>query len=198
MTVMNPGKAAQAINAGSINAGAGPKTAISQAAAAAATIHGAAHAAASQPQAASQSPMPAYVELTRMIERMHRRFLDVLRIQLQRAGVVDVNAVQCLMLSNIGDQEINARLLMDRGYYLGSNASYNIKRLVESGYLDQRQAEHDRRSMLLRVSTKGRALCERMGAAEANFADAVRQEDLVNGIEILRRIERVWDEFLPR
>ena len=129
---------------------------------------------------------------------MHRRFLDVLRIQLQRVGVVDINAVQCLMLSNIGDQEINARLLMDRGYYLGSNASYSIKLLVESGYLDQRQAEHDRRSMLLRVSAKGRALCERMNAAEANFADAVRHEDLVNGIETLRRVERVWDDFLPR
>jgi DNA-binding MarR family transcriptional regulator len=196
---MNPDKVAQ-----SMNAGAAPKTGMSQAAAAAATIHGAVHPAARQPQNTSQSAMSApssmsaYVELTRMIERMHRRFLDVLRIQLQRAGVVDINAVQCLMLSNIGDQEINARLLMDRGYYLGSNASYNIKRLVESGYLDQRQAEHDRRSMLLRVSAKGRALCERMNAAEANFADAVRHEDLANGIEILRRVERVWDDFLPR
>lgn len=142
--------------------------------------------------------MRSYVELTRLIERMHRRFLDVLRINLQRAGVTEINAVQCLMLSNIGEQEINARLLMDRGYYLGSNASYNIKRLVETGYLEQRQAEHDRRSTLLRVSAKGRAICDRMSAAETSFAEAMRQEDLTVGIDILRRIERVWDDFLTR
>ena len=70
----------------------------------------------------------AYYSITQLIERLHRRYLDVLRSELNKDGVKDINPVQCLLLMNIGDEEINVRNLMDRGYYQGSNASYNIKK----------------------------------------------------------------------
>ena len=81
-----------------------------------------------------------YIELTLLIERLHRRFLDVLRIELKSIGVRDINGVQALMLTNIGDGEIIIRDLIERGYYQGSNVSYNIKKLTDYGYLSQERA----------------------------------------------------------
>lgn len=139
----------------------------------------------------------AYYELTHLIERLHRRYLDVLRANLDRLGVVDVNAVQCLLLGNIGEEEINVRSLMDRGYYLGSNASYNLKRLVECGYLEQQRSPHDRRSTLIRASKKGRDLCAKVAehtdrhAVAFSAGDGAR--DIEAACEMMRRLEREWE-----
>ena len=50
-----------------------------------------------------------YLELTRLIERLHRRFLDLLRAELNRLGIRDINSVQALLLANIGREEIAIR-----------------------------------------------------------------------------------------
>ncbi len=78
-----------------------------------------------------------YFELNRLIERLHRRFIDVLKTELNRIGVRNINGVQALLLSNIGEEKITIRDLVERGYYLGSNVSYNIKKLTDLGYLNQ-------------------------------------------------------------
>ena len=139
-----------------------------------------------------------YYELTHLIERLHRRYLDVLRTSLDRLGVVDINAVQCLLLGNIGEEEINVRSLMDRGYYLGSNASYNLKRLVECGYLEQQRSPHDRRSTLIRASQKGRDLCRQVAEMTDRNAIAFSTGDSAAELEaacqLLRRLERAWEE----
>ena len=93
-----------------------------------------------------------YFELTRLIERLHRLFVDVLKAELNRIGVRDINGVQALLLSNIGDQEISIRDLVERGYYLGSNVSYNIKKLCDLGYLVQERSAHDKRSVNVRLT----------------------------------------------
>ncbi len=140
----------------------------------------------------------AYHELTRLVERMHRRFLDVLRTELARLEINDINAVQCLLLSNIGEEEINVRNLMEKGYYLGSNASYNIKKLVETGYLNQQRSPHDRRSTNLRLSQKGLELCRQIRAAEDELSVKIAKIDveLNTTLKTLRRIERVWADHM--
>ena len=85
----------------------------------------------------------AYVDLAKTIERLHRRFLDVVRAELTRLGYRDLTAVQAMLLTNIGDEEIVIRDLIERGYYQGSNVSYNMKKLVDGGYIEQQRAEHD-------------------------------------------------------
>ena len=85
----------------------------------------------------------AYSNLTKTIERLHRQFLDVVRAELIRLGIRDLTDVQALLLTDIGDQEILIRELIERGYYQGSNVSYNLKKLVEYGYIHQQRAEHD-------------------------------------------------------
>ena len=82
---------------------------------------------------ADQTPVrPAYLEALTLVERLHRRLLDVIKDEFDRRGRADVNAVQALLLYNIADKELTAGELRTRGYYLGSNVSYNVKKLVES------------------------------------------------------------------
>jgi DNA-binding MarR family transcriptional regulator len=138
-----------------------------------------------------------YLDLTRMIERLHRRFLDVLRTELNRMGVKDLNAVQALLLANIGDEEIVIRDLVERGYYQGSNVSYNVRKLVENGYLEQRRCPHDRRSIYVRATEKGLEISERLAALFQQQADLLsRDPRAVDAIEQahegLFRLQRFW------
>src|SRR5579872_578117 len=96
-----------------------------------------------------------YLETLSLVERLHRQLLDVIKDELERRGELEVNSVQALMLFNIGDQELTAGELRTRGHYLGSNVSYNLKKLVESGYIHHARSEADRRSVLVRLTKKG-------------------------------------------
>lgn len=144
----------------------------------------------------------SYYELTRQIERLHRRFLDVLKAGLVQMGNSEVTAVQALLLINIGTEECSMRELMDRGYYLGSNAAYNIKKLVEGGYLEQHRSEHDRRAACIRLTERGLALHERVRELQRRLAadlasDAAAGPDAMDdACQALRRLERVWTDFI--
>ena len=142
--------------------------------------------------------LQGYHDLTRIIERLHRRFLDVLRTELASMEINDINAVQCLLLSNIGEEEINVRNLMEKGYYLGSNASYNIKKLVEADYLIQERSPHDRRSTILKLSEKGLALCRAIRQAEDELANQMSafNIDLQSALSSLRQVERHWADHI--
>jgi DNA-binding MarR family transcriptional regulator len=142
-----------------------------------------------------------YHDLARIIERMHRRFLDVVRVELGRVGIDDISPVQVLMLMNIGTEELSVRDLMERGYYLGSNASYNLKQLVETGYVDRAPSLRDRRSARLRLSEKGMYLCGQLRRLEATQADALIRtgddnEDFDTTYRTLRRLERAWSDII--
>ena len=142
-----------------------------------------------------------YLELTRLIERLHRRFLDVLRAELGRMGVKELNAVQALLLSNIGQEDIAIRDLVERGYYQGSNVSYNIKKLTDMGYLEQERSQHDRRSVTVRLTPKALDVVERVQQLEAANADAVvasglNTNDLTQAAQTLTTIEKTWADYI--
>ena len=142
-----------------------------------------------------------YLELTRLIERLHRRFLDVLRAELGRMGIKELNAVQALLLTNIGGEQIAIRDLVERGYYQGSNVSYNIKKLTEMGYLEQERSQHDRRSVTVQLTPKALEVVDRVHALENVNALAVEktglgEKDLRNTTETLRRVERTWADYI--
>jgi DNA-binding transcriptional regulator GbsR (MarR family) len=99
-------------------------------------------------RAPGQAPVqPLYLEALTLVERLHRRLLDVIKDEFDRRGRADINSVQALLLYNIGDKELTAGELRTRGYYLGSNVSYNLKKLVELGFLDHQRSRVDRRSV---------------------------------------------------
>ena len=142
-----------------------------------------------------------YLELTRLIERLHRRFLDVLRTELTRLGIKDINGVQALLLANIGEEEIVIRDLVERGYYQGSNVSYNIKKLVEMGYLDQERSAHDRRSVSIKLTEKALTVVKSVREMEERNAAALADHDLAGGkieeaCNSLRQVERIWTDYI--
>lgn len=140
-----------------------------------------------------------YFDIVRLIERLHRHFLDVLRSELRRLGIEDINAVQALLLYNIGENEVVIRDLKDRGYYQGSNVSYNIKALTESGYLTQERSPHDRRSVRLRLTDKGLELCEAVRTLQDGLARSLGEEAtpaLEEALGTLQRLERTWTDYI--
>src|SRR5262249_46368355 len=104
----------------------------------------------------------AYVGITSLVERLHRQFLEVVKLELDDLGIHDINNVQGLMLFNIGDAEMTISELTLRGCYLGSNVSYNVKKMVENGYLSHERSVHDRRTIHVRLTEKGAKLCDRL------------------------------------
>lgn len=145
----------------------------------------------------------AYRDMIRLVETLHRRLLDVVRAELTRAGINDLNGVQALLLVNVGEDEIAVRDLVERGYYLGSNVSYNIRKLTELGYLQQKPTKHDRRSLTVVPTAKARKAVAAVRAGEEKHAGsyAAALEGLTDATtvrEALRRLELVWTDSLAR
>lgn len=142
----------------------------------------------------------AYFDLVRLIERLHRHFLDVLRTEMRRLGIEDINAVQALLLYNIGENEVVIRDLKDRGYYQGSNVSYNIKALTESNYITQERSPHDRRSVRLKLTDKGLDLCNAIRALQNTLSKVLAEGDtpvdLQSTLDTMLRLERTWTDFI--
>jgi DNA-binding MarR family transcriptional regulator len=148
---------------------------------------------------------PHYLEALTLIERLHRRLLDVIKDEFDRKGRADINAVQALLLFNIGDKELTAGELRTRGYYLGSNVSYNLKKLVEMGFLDHQRSRVDRRSVRIKLTDKGIDVCETVRALYEKHVRTVEQVGGINADEFaglnkaLHRLERFWtDQILYR
>jgi DNA-binding MarR family transcriptional regulator len=138
-----------------------------------------------------------YLEAISLIERLHRLFLEVVKLELEGAGIRDINNVQAMMLFNIGDAEMTVGELTWRGCYLGSNVSYNVKKLVDNGYLVQERSMHDRRSIHVRLTEKGCALRNRLSAMHERHLrmlqqTAINEADLEAAIITLQRLERFW------
>ncbi|NDF12726.1 MAG: MarR family transcriptional regulator [Proteobacteria bacterium] len=143
----------------------------------------------------------SYLSLILLIERLHRRFLDVIKAELDRMGVEDINNVQTLILYNIGNENLTIGELTNRGYYLGSNVSYNIKKLVDNGYLIQERSQHDKRSVKVKLSDKGLAICSKIDELyQRNIQDLQREglgtQDVDQLLKYLRALEVFWSKFI--
>src|ERR1044072_4370721 len=148
---------------------------------------------------------PLYLEALTLVERLHRRLLDVIKDEFDRRGRADINSVQALLLYNVGDKELTAGELRTRGYYLGSNVSYNLKKLVEMGFLDHQRSRVDRGSVRIGLTDAGREVRD---IVEGLYQKHVRTVEQVGGItgdefatlnKSLHRLERLWiDQILYR
>lgn len=139
----------------------------------------------------------AYYDAIQLIERLHRHFLDVLKIELDRKNIQDINNVQSMILFNIGNDEMTVGELTIRGYYLGSNVSYNVKKMVENGYLIQERSVHDKRSIRVRLSDKGKKLCDLITAMFKRHEEQIKGTDITDARlhdlnNALKMIERFW------
>lgn len=139
----------------------------------------------------------AYHDSIQLIERLHRRFLDVVKAELDRQGIQDINNIQAMILYNIGDDDLTVGELTLRGYYMGSNVSYNVKKMVENDYIIQERSVHDKRSVRVRLSEKGKKLFNSLEKMYQKHEELIRTTDLsreklemLNGS--LKLLERFW------
>ena len=146
-----------------------------------------------------------YLEALTLIERLHRRLLDVIKDEFERNGEPEVNSVQALLLFNIGDLELTAGELKSRGYYQGSNVSYNLKKLVESGYVSHERSNADRRSVRISLTERGKDIRAKVDALYNRQLKAIEEVVGLNVEEFdrlnkaLARLERYWtDQILYR
>ncbi|MCK0143256.1 winged helix DNA-binding protein [Aliiroseovarius sp. F20344] len=151
-------------------------------------------------QTENQSFVLQYLEALALVERLHRLLLDVIKDEFERVGVLEVNAVQALLLFNIGDNEVTAGELKSRGYYQGSNVSYNLKKLVDMGYMHHQRCEIDRRSVRVRLTEKGRSIRDIVATLFERHAEGLQTRDVLSSDGIsdingaLKRVERYWTD----
>jgi DNA-binding MarR family transcriptional regulator len=145
---------------------------------------------------------PHYLEALNRLERLHRRLLDVIKDELDRKKIDEINAVQALLLYNIGDKELTAGELRTRGYYLGSNVSYNVKKLVEMGYMHHQRSRVDRRAVRLSLSENGQKIHALVGALYEKHTRSIEpvggvtSEEFKRMNQALARLERFWTDHI--
>jgi len=138
-----------------------------------------------------------YSEVIALMERLHRRSLDVIKLELDAHCVDDVTGVQAMILFNMGDLEMAIGELMYRGCYLGANLSHNVKKLLANGYIVQERSSRDRRTVRVRLSEKGLALRQKLNHMYERHMSLLSQgtiqaEDMVAANRTLRRLDRFW------
>ena len=122
--------------------------------------------------------MNADFKVISLVERLHRQFMELVKLELEGLGVHDINNVQGMMLFSIGDAEMTVGELTLRGCYLGSNVSYNVKKMVENGYLMQERSLHDRRSTHVHLTEKGCELRDSLTAMHQRHLEMLSQAEL--------------------
>ena len=142
----------------------------------------------------------SYLDTLSMVERLHRLLLDVIKDEFERLGYLDINSVQALLLFNIGENEVTAGELKSRGYYQGSNVSYNLKKLVEAGYMHHQKCEIDRRAVRVKLTEKGRAIRNTVCQLFERHATGILDKSLLGDTGLdeinasLHRMERYWTD----
>lgn len=148
----------------------------------------------------AESMKQSYLEALACIERLHQRLLDVIKDELDRIGCTEINSVQALLLYNIGEAEMTAGELRTRGHYLGSNVSYNLKKLVETGYISHQRSEIDRRSVRVRLTPTGLNVCNAINDLYTRHCEVLSEngELDVKALQFvsttLHRLDRFWTE----
>lgn len=154
----------------------------------------------SMDKSSEQGFMASYLDALSLVERLHRLLLDVIKDEFERLGIIDVNAVQALLLFNIGENEVTAGELKTRGYYQGSNVSYNLKKLVEMGYMHHQRCEIDRRSVRVRLTARGREIRNIVSELFGRHAEGLQSKAVlsIEGMDdittSLKRVERYWSD----
>jgi DNA-binding MarR family transcriptional regulator len=143
-----------------------------------------------------------YLESLQLVERLHRRLLDVIKDEFDRNGRSDINAIQALLLFNIGNSELTAGELRSRGYYLGSNVSYNLKKLVDLGFINHQRSRIDRRSVRVSLTPKGQDIAEIVAGLYERHVGSIEQVGGINADEFkqmnkaLQRLDRFWNDTI--
>lgn len=137
----------------------------------------------------------SYLETVSLVERLHRLYLEVIKCELDNLKVEDINNVQALVLYNLGGEQISIGELTTRGCYLGSNVSYNLKKMVQNGYVDQVTSKHDKRSYTVKLSEKGMDLCKKLDKALDKHVEILQKDEGLSSLDDLVETLKILEDF---
>lgn len=141
--------------------------------------------------------LEAYVDLLHTVERAQRQLHETVGSELERAGVSDVTAVQALLLFHLGSETLTAAEIMHSGRYLGSNVSYNLKKLSELGRLE---TTRDGGAPRFAATPSGRAIQQRLWALfnrqhmALQPVCSMKDSDVAAATAALKKLERYWSD----
>ncbi|MBL8669330.1 MAG: MarR family transcriptional regulator [Alphaproteobacteria bacterium] len=146
--------------------------------------------------------MPQYLETIGLIGRLHKLFLELVNDELAAMNAHDLTNAQGLILYYLEGEQLTATDVMHRGYYLGSNVTYNLRKLADNGYIDIEKADHDRRCIRIQLTERGQEVARNLEAAFARHADGLRDMTLTPGeldasVRHWRQLERFWSTLRP-
>ncbi len=141
-----------------------------------------------------------YIETITRLQSLNHQLLDQIKDEFKRIGWNEVNPAQALMLFHIGaGNEIAAGDVRARGYYFGSNASYNLMKLRDGNYIERRSYPADRRVVKIALTPKGEEVAEvvddlikRHLRAVGEVNSDLTSEHLKTLNNELEHLERVW------
>jgi len=143
-----------------------------------------------------------FIRAVGLIDRLQAKHHEIIARMLEARNLTELTAVQAVMLYNLGDREIMAGEMRSRGIYLGSNVSYNLKKLVGLGYLEQRPSPHDKRASHVRLTEKGKAIHDLVGQTYAAHVQKILAtcpidfQDVINLENILQVVDQFWSQEL--
>lgn len=149
---------------------------------------------------ATSAVADSFLKSLSLLEQAHRRLHDVVKDDLERSGEDSLTGVQALLLYEIGVDETPASALRARGAFAGTSLSYNVKKLQEGGYLNQRRSDEDKRAVRLSLTERGLKVRARVAALFEKQATAleptasVRFDDLQQMNKTVSRLERFWSD----
>jgi len=141
-----------------------------------------------------------YLESIQILDRLHRLMLDLIKDEFERLRRDDLTPVQALLLFNLGGAEVSAGELRSRGMYQGSNVSYNLKKLVQMGYVHHQRCDNDRRSVRVRLTPRGEEVREIVGQMFLRHVIGLEASGVLDDPPLpqvnlqWRRVERFWAE----
>jgi DNA-binding MarR family transcriptional regulator len=145
----------------------------------------------------------SYLDLIQLLPQIHRRFMNAIKLDLEELKVRDINNVQSVILFSISDTDLSIGELTSRGVHMRSNVSYNVKKMVENGYLEQEHSAYDRRVSYVRLTEKGRRLREALANAHQRRIELLSEislssDELQATISVLHHLDRLWTDIADR
>ncbi|USO02638.1 MAG: winged helix DNA-binding protein [Alphaproteobacteria bacterium] len=137
-----------------------------------------------------------HLEAISLVEVVYKLYLDVLKTELSKLGILDINNMQAMIMYHIGDRKLSIGEVIDKGCFIGSNVSYNVKKLTSAGYLKQEPSQFDRRSVYLTLTKQGKEVYTKLHKAiqeqkKVLLKYGLSDQDFENLKETLTKLEYV-------
>jgi DNA-binding MarR family transcriptional regulator len=135
-----------------------------------------------------------YLRIFSLSENLNHTFLQSLKRNLVKNKINDINSIQCLILYNIGTKKINVSDIKNQNYYIGSNVTYNLQKMIENNYLIKEKSLLDGRNQEIKLSKKGLSLYMQLNQIFSEWNKNIKnngfsEKDIEEGEKALLRLK---------